>query len=234
LVPALNTGTLETAVARAISFFADTREPQALVWLELMHRRFAIAEFAGSLQRFDEMLDDRPEQQAKLRLLRRIADPGNELLRDDLEGISHTSDRIIIAALYCDQLELPSFYARVLGEAVQQGGYYCTHALLAWAWIQETDCDLALPPGFAETLFTANAAIVNEDTSRVTDLKLEAAAFLHLAGQGGRVDAAFVRAVVRTQNPDGGWGMTRARPDTSDWHGTVLALLLLLQELAAD
>lgn len=218
---------LSTAVARAIEFFADSQEPQALLWLEQMHQRFGVAAFAGSLGKYDQLLIAASPEAPKLRLFRRIADPANPLRRDDLESVTHPSDGIIISALYCDQLELPPSFADILGDAVRTGGYYCTHALLAWIWIQEYGGRVALPAGFAEELFTSNAAIVNSRTSEVTDLKLEAAAFLHLAGEGKRVDRAFINAVISTQNPDGGWGMTRARPG-SDWHGTVLGLLLLL------
>ncbi|HEY5666940.1 MAG TPA: hypothetical protein VIV64_09480 [Gammaproteobacteria bacterium] len=223
---------LEAAVARAIGFLASTREPQALIWLAQIHRRFGIQEFASALQRFDELLAGQPAEAPKLRLLRRIAEPGNPLDPGDLEGVTHTSDRIIVAALYSDQLEPPSFYPDVLGQALRQGGYYCTHALLAWVWLQEYGGQVELPADFAADLFAATAAIVNQDPSSVTDLKLEAAAFLFLAGQGARVDRGFVRAVTRTQNADGGWGMTRASPGVSDWHGTVLGLLLLLQVLS--
>ena len=66
----------------------------------------------------------------------------------------------------------------------------------------------------------------------VNDLKLEAAAFLCLAGQGARVSPEFVRHVVAIQNPDGGWGRLDnpdpANPDESSWHSSTLALLLLL------
>lgn len=219
---------LETAVARAIGFLSETREPQALLWLEQMHRRFGVAAFAGSLERFDELLGLQTREAPRLRLFRRIADPGNELQLADLESVSHPSDGIIVSALYCDRLELSESYAELLKRAVGAGGYYCTHALLAWVWIREFGGQLCVPAAFPDVLFDANAAIANRDQSTVTDLKLEAAAFLHLAGEGARVDPAFIATVFRTQNEDGGWGTTRAKPGVSDWHGTVLALLLLL------
>lgn len=222
-----NADALKAAVASAIRFFDDSREPPALLWLERMHRRFHVPAFADALQRFDRVLAEESPEAPKLRLFRRIADPDNPLRLDDLQSVSHPSDGIIVSALYCDRLDLPDSFADVLAKAVRTGGYYCTHALLAWVWLQEYGGRIAVSQGFADELFEANAAIVNVRTSEVTDLKLEAAAFLHLAGEGRRVDPAFVRAVIRTQNPDGGWGMTRAKPG-SDWHGTVLALLLLL------
>jgi hypothetical protein len=219
---------LDTAVARAIGVLVGLREPPGLLWLEHMHRRFGVSEFAGSLARFDEWLGSEPQEAPRLRLFRRIADPGSELQFADLDAVSHPSDGIIVSALHCDRLDLSESYADLLGRAVGAGGYYCTHALLAWVWFQEFGGQIPVPAGFETTLFDANAAIANADKGVVTDLKLEAAAFLHLAGQGARVDSAFIDTVLRTQNEDGGWGATRANPDVSDWHGTVLALLLLL------
>lgn len=219
---------LDTAVARAIAFLTDSHEPQALLWLELMHRRFGVTAFAGSLERFDELLELQPQEAARLRLFRRIADPGTELQFADLEAVSHPSDRIIVSALHSDRLDLPESYADLLDRAVGAGGYYCTHALLAWVWIREFGGRLRVAAGFPDALFDANAAIANADKGIVTDLKLEAAAFLHLAEEGARVDSALIETVFRTQNEDGGWGATRVDPGRSDWHGTVLALLLLL------
>lgn len=225
---------IDSAIAAAVRFFADTKEPYALLWLERIGRRFGIEAFSGSLSRFDDLLGRQARQAPLLRLFRRIGDPGNALRLDDLESITHTSDRMLIAALYCDVLELPPQYPNVLAEAVESGGYWCTHALLAWVWLQERRHPLELAEKFEGELFDANAGIVNENAAVVTDLKLEAAAFLHEAGQGGRIDPAFVDCVIRTQNPDGGWGMTRARPDASDWHGSVLGLLLLLHLQQAE
>jgi hypothetical protein len=104
--------------------------------------------------------------------------------------------------------------------------------LLAWIWIQDNRCELAVPDGFVEEMYRAVAAILEEHPTLVNDLKLEAAAFLCLARQGARVDPAFVRHVVAIQRADGGWGkldeVDPARPDESSWHSTILALLLLL------
>ena len=41
---------LNTAVANAIDFFKESREPHALLWLAVMHRRFGIEKFADALE----------------------------------------------------------------------------------------------------------------------------------------------------------------------------------------
>jgi hypothetical protein len=219
---------LRSAVAKAIDFFEGSREPFALLWLAAMRRRFGIGEFADALQRFDRVLAEQPEQLPLLRVFRRIADNDNPLRVEDMDAVTHLSDRIIVTALYCDRLTLPQSFPEVLEKALSAGGYYLTHALLACIWIQERGCNLAARAGFIDDLYRANAALVDEDPMTVTDVKLEAAAFLYHAGQGALVNHAFVESVIRTQNTDGGWGVRRDGQRGSDWHATVLGLLLLL------
>jgi hypothetical protein len=220
---------VQAAVARAIEFFAGSREPFALLWLDVMHRRFGVAQFAGALQRFDEVLAEQPKQLPLLRVFRRIAAEDNVLRAEDLDAVTHPSDRIVVTALYCDRLELPASFPEVLAKAARASGYYLTHALLAMIWLRERGRAAAVPNELVAAVYRDNAALIAADPTTVTDVKLEAAAFLHLAGKGSLVDDAFVRSVVATQNRDGGWGRARDRQDRSDWHATVLGLLLLLQ-----
>ena len=219
---------LHVAVAKAIRFFEGSREPHALLWLDVMYRRFGIEEFADALRRFDQVLTEQPKQLPLLRVFRRLADHDNPLQIDDLDAVSHSSDRIVVSALYCDRLGLPPSFPEVLAKAVTAGGYYLTHALLAWIWIRKNGYESALPDGLICSMYSANAAVVNNDPTLVSDLRLEAAAFLYLAGRGALVEDAFVESVIRTQNDDGGWGISRDGDGKSDWHATVLGLLLLL------
>jgi hypothetical protein len=214
-------------VANAIKFFAGSREPDALVWLAWMHKRFGIQEFANALQRYDEVLADQPQQAPLRRVLRRVADRDNPVNADDWASVVHPSDRITVSALYCDQLGFPASFAEALTNAFSQGGYYFPHVLLAEFWIHENGCRLSLPRGFVDDVYRANAAIIHTDPTKVTDLTLEAAAFLNLAGQGALVDDVFLDRVIASQNSDGGWGQAPNQPDRSDWHSSVLGLLFL-------
>jgi len=226
---------LPTAVANAIDFFEGSREPYALLWLDVMHRRFGIEEFADALQRYDQVMTEHPEQWPILHVFRRIADYDNPLQAEDLQTVSLPTDIIIAYALYCDRLGLPSDYSEMLDSAVSEGGYYVTHVLLACIWIQENGCELALPDGFIDDVYRATAVIVNNNPRVVDDLKLEAAAFLYLAGQGARVNDSFVKRVIASQNDDGGWGESIDGQGGSYWHATILGLLLLLHvEFPAD
>jgi hypothetical protein len=228
---------LHTAIAKAIDFLEDRREPYALLWLDVIYRRFGINEFADSLQRYDEILTERPEEAPLLRVFRRMADYDNPLQTEDLQAVSLPSDIVIVHALYCDRLGLPVDYPRMLEREASQGGYHLTHVLLAWIWVQENGCELALPDGFIDELYSANAAIINSDPTTVDDLKLEAAAFLYLAGQGDLVDDSFVERVIASQNGDGSWGHSSNDQDAEylHWHSTILGLMLLLHvESPAD
>jgi hypothetical protein len=223
---------LQGAIADAIDFFEGSREPYALLWLDVMHRRFGIANFAYALQRYDQVLVEEPA--LDLYVFRRIADHDNPLHAEDLQALSNNLDRLTAPALYCDRLGLPADYPARLEQAVNSGDYMLTHALLAWIWIQENGCEVQLPDGFIKDMYHANAALINDD-SVVEDIELEAAAFLYLAGQGALVDDAFVEQVIAVQNSDGGWLDTRNNLGDSDWHSTILGLLLLLHvEYPAD
>ena len=218
--------TLEEAVGNATSYLAQTPEPYALLMLNVMYRRFGITEFADSLQHYDQVLTNNPDN-ALLLLFRRIADYSNNVPTDYISAVTADIDKITVPALYSDRENLPDNYMSELEDAANSGGYLLTHALLATIWLQENYCELPISNDFAESLYYANARLIGTD-SVVNDLQLEAAAFLYLAGQGRRVDDAFVRRVIATQNYDGGWSASSDTPDGSYWHTSVLGLMLLL------
>jgi len=218
----LNEANVRSAIAKAIDFLKDTREPHALAFMTILHRRCGIEEFAHCAERYDEVLPDHSDR--VLRVFRRIFDANNPIDPDDWDHVVVPTDRLMISALYCDRLGLPPTYAEALATAVRQGGYGATHALLSWVYIQDNGCQLNLPDGFVEEMYSTVAAIIDADPTVIHDVNLEAAAFLCLARQGARVDPGFVRRVVALQNDDGGWGAV----DESNWHATVLALMILV------
>ena len=227
LPPLLNpkTGT-QSAIERAVGYLKNSDEPYALLWCNVMYRRFGITEFSGTLERYDQILAQ-SDDAALLRIFRRIADHNNVLRTEDLGALTADVDKFVVPALYCDQMQLPDNYAELLENAVRLGDYQLTHVLLAWIFIQENGCNLSLPDGFIEDTYLATAALIDSDQT-VTDKELEASAFLYLAGQGNLVDSSFVEKVVSAQHTDGGWSITGKIADESNWHPTILALLLLL------
>lgn len=192
-----------------------------------MHRRFGIPEFADALERYDQVLLGQPDNAPLLRVFRRIADYDNPVTTGDFAALSADVDYITVPALYCDQLELSDDYPMLLENATERGDYQLTHVLLALIWSQENGCELELPDGFIEDVYTANAALINDDHT-VDDLELEAASFLYLAGQGDLVDDSFIETVIESQNNDGGRSFSGEEQEDSEWHATISGLLLLL------
>ena len=218
-------------VANAIAYLQSAREPHALLFMGLIHRRFGVKEFANALELYDAELPKHPERAPVLRVFRRMFDANNPIQLEDWEHVTLQTDRLLVSALYCDRLGLPESFGDALARAASQGRYAATHALLAWVWVQENRCQLAMPTGLFEDLCRAVARIIDEDPTSVSDIKLEAGAFLCLAHEVQRVDLGFVRRVVASRNADGGWGrpVERAgRPAESSWHSTILALMILL------
>ncbi len=224
-------GALQPAVTNAINFFEEPREPNdpyALLMLDVAHRRFGIATFADALQRYDQILATLPDKAPLMRLFRRIADHDNPLQAWDLQEVTEDIDLVTIFALYCDQLGVSDVeYQLMFEQATSIGDYMLTHTLLACIWIQENGCEVPMPEGFIENIYQANAMLINDD-SVVDDLELEAATFLYFAGQGALVDPLFIDRVIAAQNDDGGWSLSSNTPGDSDWHASVLGLLLLL------
>jgi hypothetical protein len=227
----LTEGEVAGVVAKAIAFLKSAREPHALLFMGLIHRRFGIKEFANALEVYDAELPKHPDRAPALRVFRRMFDANNPIQLEDWEHVTIPTDRLLISALYCDRLGLPESFADVLARAASQGRYAATHALLAWVWIQENGCRLAAPAGLFEDICRAVAMIIDEDPTSVNDIKLEAGAFLCLAHQVHRVDLGFVRRVIAIRNGDGGWGTPvegAGHPGESSWHSTILALMILL------
>lgn len=220
---------LETAVEKAVGFFEDSNEPYALLWMDVMYRRFAITQFSDALERYDQLISAEPENVALLRIFRRIADPNNVLQTEDLDSVYSEVDELVIPALYCNQEPLPDDYVEMLENAVAVGDYQLTHTLLALVFVQENGYSLSLPEGFVESVYSSNAQLIDDDQT-VTDIELEAATFLYLAEQNELVSDSFVEEVILAQKDDGGWTISGNKTDQSNWHPTILALLLLLHE----
>ena len=180
---------VHTAVTRGIAFLNRTREPYGLWFMSMMHRLFGVPEFADALRRYDEVIATRPKEEAAvLRVLRRLNDANNPIQPEDWDHVKILTDQLLACALYCDRLGLPPEFAATLDKGVKAGGYAATHVLLAWIWLHDNGCRLAVRDGFVEDMFRAVAAILEDRPTIVNDLKLEAAAFLCMARQGKRVD----------------------------------------------
>jgi hypothetical protein len=220
--------TLQQAIGNATVFLDESVEPYAMLMLNVIYRRFGIVEFSDSLQIYDQALASSSGTNASLlRVFRRIASYDNTLQAGDRMAVTADTDKVTVPALYCDQFGLDeSYLTTTLTKAANGNDYILTHALLATIWLQENNYQLPLSMVFIDKIYQDTADLIGND-SVVTDLELEAAAFLYLAGRGSMVSSAFIEKVIDAQNVDGGW----CDPDfswDSNWHSSVLGLLLLL------
>ena len=218
---------MQNAITNAINYLSEINEPHGLIMLDVIYRRFEITEFADALQRYDQEIVARPEDASVLRVLRRIGDHDNKLQDGDLAAVTAEYDVLTVPALYCDRIPLTFNYQSILYSAATQGHYMLTHVLLSCIWIQENGCEVPLTEDTINDIYFATERLLLDD-SVVTDLELEAAAFLYLAGQGSLVSDTFVEEVIAVQNYDGGWLRSSNEPGTSYWHATILGLMLLL------
>lgn len=216
---------LQNAVGNATNFLKGTNESYALLLMNVVYRRFGVTAFADSLERYDQILASNQQNAQLLRVFRRIADYNNQLQTGDMNSVTAETDKVTVPALYSDRQNISSNYPDLIYEAANSGGYSLTHALLASIWFRENGHELSAD--FTSSLYVKSAALIRVDQT-VTDLEVEAASLLYLAGQGSKVDPVFIQYVLDAQRSDGGWSNTNATSDESNWHTTVLALLLLL------
>ena len=216
---------LQRAISQGIAYLRQIKEPMGLLMLNVMYRQFGVAEFNDSLQRFDQQFASNPDPIS--RIFRRIADYNNVVQPKDFLSVTAQLDRLTVPALYCDRIALPDDYLSQLTDSVNGGGNLLTHALLATIWLENNHSSLQLPKDFKSTLYKDNAVLIG-DGSRVDDIELEAAAFLYQAGQGNLVNPVFVQNVIAAQYTDGGWSTTQDTPYNTNWHPSILALMILL------
>lgn len=234
VIVASSNRTLSEAIENATNYLQVTSEPYAFLWLNVAYRRFNISLFSDSLQRYDRaILQTSPENQSALRVFRRIADYNNPLQEGDLQSVTGQIDKLTVPALYCNRYGLPSNYADTLLKAASSQDYMVTHALLALIWINENGYSFSMPTEYYDYLFRANVGLINDDAV-VTDVELEAAVFLSLAGQSSIIPTGFFKSVVAAQKIEGGWSVSNLSAESSNWHSSVLGLILLLHEQYPD
>lgn len=230
--PEVPSSEIEDAIEKAIPVFDEgSGDPYAFLFLDVLYRRFGIIDFADSLERYDQVEPVVESDKSLLRLFRRIADYDTPWSIEDFTAVTSVYDMITLPALYCDLLgddgPPPDQYFSMLNSSVYGESYKVTHVLLALIWMQENDCDMELPDGFVEKVYSRNLALIDDEDPTVYDIELEAAAFLCLAGQRDLIDNKFVRLVIDQQREDGSWGVTGDKTDDR-WHTTVLGLTFLL------
>jgi len=238
------------AIRRAIPYLeaAADGQPHALAFGYFLRRRFGIEAFADAPARYDAIVativaPKDPKRRTlpragALRLFRRLVVPEATYVEADMAEAEGSLDRTTVTALYCDRLPPPEGYADLIRTEAAAGDYQLTHAVMALAWIRDNECPDPVPLVEVEGWMARLAALARSRPAH--DVGLEAAALLAYMGEGGRLPADHLAAVLAAQQPDGGWRPcpappcdppTGLRPEAaaSHWHPTALALWLLLE-----
>jgi hypothetical protein len=221
---------IEGAVQRTLEHVrqrAGQMPPTDLMLLDFLQRRFRLdPRFAFQMAFYRTPT---AEESAAVALYRRLIDPKAPAPR--LPDRAPDFVRTDLMALYGPQGLLPEDFLARLKTQMESGGYALTHAALALQWACEQGC-VEASPDVAElrTALIEGLCRVAQEQRFVTDLGLEAIAFLHYLGAGPRVLAAWVEAILDAQQPDGRFtGRAPASGEVYNDHATLLSLWILLE-----
>jgi len=219
---------LDQAIERAQALFDRGMDNlQVCLFLGAVRRRHGLEGFEEAASEYDRL---RKEAQPvpDFRALRRILFPETTFERDEVPTLTDDVNRIFVPALYCDRFTAPLSYRRELIAAEKKGGYYLTHVGLALIFLESLGCESPFPDpaAFRERVCLRMAELLQPGDG-VTDLELEAAAFLLTMGRHDLVDDVFLETTLRHQLPDGGWAFES--PIASNWHASAMGLWTLLE-----
>lgn len=198
-----------------------------LLLMDAMHRRFAIADFAGAAAQYDATIAELPEPPVDALAFRRIFDPTQTLTAEQLAAIAPGVNEVTVPALFCDVLPFPAAYAERLQQDAAMGGYELTHVALALRWIDELGCAPPVDVAFADQVATDTLALVDASDG-LDDLEIEAALFAALLVGIDVLPADLGDAVLAGQLDDGTWPHDAGDVE-GDWHTTGLGLFLVLE-----
>ena len=226
---------VQDAVDRATAWLVRRDDsPHVYLFLGVIGRRFELGALDGMLERFDATLGRGPRT-PDLLAARRILSAEHDFSTEGLALLTSEINRIHAPALYCDRLGLPLNYRQILKDASEAGGYPLTHVGLALIWMDALGCEppVAQPARFRRNVIERMALLL-DPADGLTDVEIEAAAFLHTLGRGDLVPEGFLAAVLAAQHEDGSWSHdTREEPQASDWHASCLALWYVLEATTA-
>jgi hypothetical protein len=187
--------------------------------LARLERRYGLTWTAAQRSRVLAAAPSSPQ----LRLFGRLVDPAVRPDAAELDTITNPSDRLILAALYCHEIDPPR--TDTLAAFADKPGADVSHGALALQWLLESGCISAAQADPLRRRFV-NALDAQAAQTPTTDLGIEAMAMLDYLGASDRIDHSRVSAIIGAQHADGGWGEHPADP--SNDHTTTLALWVLL------
>lgn len=145
----------------------------------------------------------------------------------DVHGAIDT-DALLVKAIWSDRVPPGTDYVDALVHAASLGGYELTHALVSARIVAE--CESADALGIDDVIpqMAAQAAELLHGDGTVSDLALEACAFVCIAGHHDLVPDGFAQRVAVSELEGGGWPF-----DPSDltphWHATMFGSVCALE-----
>lgn len=228
---------IETAIASARTFVASPAQLDedlllGLSWMVRMHE-LSLAYSPGEVLNFRASWhqgNGRTAEATQLRSWRRSYDPAYRISVADYGQLAGF-DAVTFAGVYCHQFPLDDGFIQALTALAPQGGYATTHVLLALLWAIDNNC--VMPESYDSQLLSDVVADVyaiahDSGSDTMTDLRIEAMAFLAAVGRHDLIQATWVDQVLDAQLASGGW-KGRAEHEAASHHTTGLALWLLLQ-----
>ena len=216
---------LAAAACRALGPFVrmELTSPLDLLLADVTARRFGVTALSPLWPAYQKALRATPT--LELRLYARIGDAAVRVTPEELRRLNQF-DAFTGPALYCREHPLPADYADTLARALREGQYYVTHVLMALFWLRERGCAQPASDALFDGTLAATASLIDADHAQVTDLELEAAAFLAHLGQSRRIPPGFLDGVIASQLPGGGWSSGPPSTEPSG-HSSGLGLLYL-------
>lgn len=216
---------LAAAACRALGPFVrmELTSPLDVLLADVTARRFGVAALSQLWAAYQKALRATPS--LELRVYARVGDAAVRVTPAELRMLNQF-DAFTAPALYCREHPLPADYADTLTRALREGQYSVTHVLMALFWLRERSCAQPVSDALFDETLAATASLIDADHAQITDLELEAAAFLAHVGEARQIAPGFLDGVIASQLPGGGWSAGHPM-DAPSGHSSGLGLLYL-------
>lgn len=145
---------------------------------------------------------------------------------DPQSVISNQIDDLTVAAALCIEQPLDDTFLDHYDALMERGGYGPTHLLLAMIMLRTAGCESPLEAHHQEAVLSAVRSEVGI-SGPVTDLELEAAAWLLDWGDTEAIDEALIDRILASQLPDGGWSNGEVE-SIANWHSTAVGMWFVI------
>jgi hypothetical protein len=222
--PKPRTVNYQASIQQGLDYLDLSGQVSPLQWLlvDYLQRRFALDPRFSAFNRPIAVPGDAGAA-AEFRVYQRIAYPAATV--GSLPTTPDPTSRLVMQAMECDRIPLPSDFRPQLSAQIDAGGYALTHMAFSLELMQENGCRLS-DDQLLETRLIPGLMDLAGRPSVAPDLRYEATAMLAFIGRGDLIQPEWIRQMALEQNADGGW--PGDGPGVSNDHATVLAVWALL------